>query len=187
MNGLDIGSKIKKLRQSRKLTLQTVADEVGFSPALISLVENNHVSPPIATLSKIAKFFGVKIGYFFTEVEDGSGFEVVHANQRKSLSTVFAPMSACFGYSCEALSYRTQNKKMEPFFLTVSERANEEISYSHDGEKFLFVTEGAVELILGDKNITLSEGDSIYFDSSVIHRIRPKNGKEGKLLTIITR
>ncbi|NVN92574.1 MAG: helix-turn-helix transcriptional regulator [Desulfuromonadales bacterium] len=187
MNSLDIGSKIKKLRQSRKLTLQTVADEVGFSPALISQVENNHVSPPIATLSKIANFFDVKIGYFFTEVEDDSGFEIVHANQRKSLSKLFAPLGATTGYSYEALAYRTKNKKMEPLFLTVSDKTSEEISYSHDGEKFLFVTKGSVELILGDKSITLSEGDSIYFDSSVIHRIRSKNGEEGSLLTIVTR
>ena len=187
MNGLDIGSKIKKLRQSKKLTLQVVAKEIGFSPALISQIENNNVSPPIATLSKIANFFDVKIGYFFTEEEDDCGFEVVHANQRKAVSKVFAPLGASSGYSYESLSFRKQNKKMEPFLLTVSDKANEEICYRHDGEKFLFVTKGAVELILDDKSIPLSEGDSIYFDSSVKHCLRPKDGKEVNLLTIITR
>ena len=43
----NIGSKIKKLRKARKLTLQDVARETGFSPALISQIENNNVSPPI--------------------------------------------------------------------------------------------------------------------------------------------
>jgi transcriptional regulator with XRE-family HTH domain len=56
----NIGSKIKELRKARKLTLQDVARETGFSPALISQIENNNVSPPIATLSKIARFFDVK-------------------------------------------------------------------------------------------------------------------------------
>ncbi len=187
MNNLDIGSKIKRLRQAKKLTLQAVAKEIGFSPALISQIENNNVSPPIATLSKIAKFFDVKIGYFFTEEEEECGFEIVHANQRKSVSKVFAPLGTSHGYSYESLSYRKQNKKMEPFFLTVTEKALEESAYSHDGEKFLFVTKGAVELILDDKSIPLSEGDSIYFDSSIKHRLRSKDGKEVNLLTVITR
>src|SRR5512145_2085568 len=65
----DIGAKIKALRTSKKKTLQEVANETGFSPALISQVENNNVSPPIATLSKIARFFDVKIGTFFDEEE----------------------------------------------------------------------------------------------------------------------
>jgi transcriptional regulator with XRE-family HTH domain len=187
MSGLNIGAKIKKLRQEKKLTLQAVAKEIGFSPALISQIENNNVSPPIATLSKIAKFFDVKIGYFFIEDDDECGFEIVHANQRKSVSKVFAPIGTSHGYSYQSLSYRKQNKKMEPFFLTVTETANEESAYSHDGEKFLFVTKGDVELILDDKSISLSEGDSIYFDSSIKHRLRSRDGKEVNLLTVVTR
>jgi transcriptional regulator with XRE-family HTH domain len=70
MREFNIGAKIKKLRLSKKLTLQAVAKETGFSPALISQIENNNVSPPIATLSRIAKFFDVKIGLFFTEDEE---------------------------------------------------------------------------------------------------------------------
>ena len=62
-----IGAKIKKLRKARKLTLQDVARETGFSPALISQIENNNVSPPIATLSKLANFFDVKMGHFFED------------------------------------------------------------------------------------------------------------------------
>ena len=60
MSDYNIGAKIKKLRLAKKLTLQSVARETGFSPALISQIENNNVSPPIATLSRIAKFFDVK-------------------------------------------------------------------------------------------------------------------------------
>ena len=63
----DIGVKIKALRTSKKKTLQDVANETGFSPALISQIENNNVSPPIATLSKVAKVLGVRVGYFFKD------------------------------------------------------------------------------------------------------------------------
>jgi transcriptional regulator with XRE-family HTH domain len=187
MNELNIGAKIKKLRLANKLTLQTVANEVGFSPALISQIENNNVSPPIATLSRIAKFFDVKIGSFFCDDEEECLYEVVHANERKSVPNVITRIGTSHGYSYESLSYRKQNKKMEPFILTVTERAQEESTYTHDGEEFLFILKGSVELILNEERIDLNEGDSVYFDSSIKHRLLSKHGLEVKVLTVITR
>ena len=66
----NIGEKIRDLRKSKNLTLQKVANETGFSTALISQIENNNVVPPIATLSKLARFFNVKIAHFFQEELD---------------------------------------------------------------------------------------------------------------------
>ena len=56
-----IGEKIKELRKSKRVTLKEIAKATGFSTALISQIENNNVSPPIATLMKISKLLGVKI------------------------------------------------------------------------------------------------------------------------------
>ena len=86
----NIGEKIKELRKARQLTLQAVANETGFSPALISQIENNNVSPPIATLSKIARFFEVKISHFFEEEEDPRRFEVVRIPDRRVVSRVIS-------------------------------------------------------------------------------------------------
>src|ERR1035437_4091890 len=138
MREFNIGAKIKKFRLSKKLTLQNVAKEVGFSPALISQIENNNVSPPIATLSRIAKFFDVKIGSFFSDEEEECLYEVVHANERKSVPNVITRIGTSHGYSYESLSYRKQNKKMEPFILTLTEKPQEESTYNHDGEELLF-------------------------------------------------
>src|ERR1044072_2057971 len=119
MSDYNIGAKIKKLRLAKKLTLQAVAKETGFSPALISQIENNNVSPPIATLSKIAKFFDVKIGIFFAENEEDGLFEVVAATDRKTIPGVISGAGTSQGYSYESLSFHKQNKKMEPFLLTI--------------------------------------------------------------------
>ncbi|MCD8568124.1 MAG: helix-turn-helix domain-containing protein [Geovibrio sp.] len=52
---IKIGERVRKIRNQRGLTLQDVASFTGFSKALISQIENNVVTPPINTLSKIAK------------------------------------------------------------------------------------------------------------------------------------
>jgi len=183
----NIGEKIKKLRKARKLTLQQVASETGFSPALISQIENNNVSPPIATLSKIAKFFDVKMGLFFDEDEVESKYEVVRRNERRVVSRVISKSGTGHGYTYEALSFRKRNKKMEPFLLTVGERAQEETLYSHEGEEFLLILEGSAELILEDQRISLDEGDAVYFDSAVKHRLLARDDSGLRVLAVVTR
>ena len=183
----NIGAKIKKLRLAKKLTLQAVARETGFSPALISQIENNNVSPPIATLSKIARFFDVKISHFFAEDEEECRFEVVHANERRLMPRVISRAGTSQGYSYESLSWRKQNKKMEPFLLSVVEKPAEENTYSHDGEEFLYIMKGEAELLLDDQRIHLSEGDCVYFDSALKHRLLSNDGNEVQVLAVVAR
>lgn len=183
----NIGAKIKRLRLAKKLTLQAVARETGFSPALISQIENNNVSPPIATLSKIAKFFDVKIGHFFAEEEEECRYEVVRAHERTLVPRVISRAGTSQGYSYESLSFHKQNKKMEPFLISITEKAPEENTYSHDGEEFLFIMSGTAELLLDDKRIVLNEGDSVYFDSALRHRLLSKDGNTVQVLAVVTR
>ena len=183
----NIGSKIKKLRKARKLTLQEVARETGFSPALISQIENNNVSPPIATLSKLARFFDVKMGLFFEDSEEETKFEVVRRHERRVVSRVISKAGTGHGYTYEALSFRKRNKKMEPFLLTVSERAAEETLYTHEGEEFLLIIRGRAEVILEDQRLILDEGDAVYFDSSLKHRLLSYDGQEVQVLAVVTR
>jgi len=183
----NIGSKIKKLRKARKLTLQDVARETGFSPALISQIENNNVSPPIATLSKLARFFDVKIGIFFEEEEAERRYEVVRKGERRVVSRVISKAGTGHGYTYEALSFRKRNKKMEPFLLTVTERAKEEELYNHDGEEFLLILQGRAEVLLEDERIVLEEGDAVYFDASLKHRLLACEGTAVQVLAVVTR
>ncbi|HKL26124.1 MAG TPA: XRE family transcriptional regulator [Desulfuromonadales bacterium] len=182
-----IGAKIKKLRKARKLTLQDVANETGFSPALISQIENNNVSPPIATLSKLAKFFDVKMGLFFEDDDGEIKFEVVRRSERREMSRVISKAGTGHGYAYEALSFRKRNKKMEPFLVTVSERPQEETLYNHEGEEFLLILKGKAEILLEQDRILLEEGDAVYFDSSLRHRLLAVDGQEVQVLAVVTR
>ncbi len=57
----NIGTKVRELRKTMGFTLQSVANQTGFSPALISQIENNNIIPPIATLSRLSKFFSFRV------------------------------------------------------------------------------------------------------------------------------
>jgi transcriptional regulator with XRE-family HTH domain len=182
-----IGAKIKALRLAKKMTLQDVANETGFSTALISQIENNNVSPPIATLSRIAHFFDIKIGHFFTEIEEDCPFEVVRCNERIVIPKVVSEDGTSQGYFYESLSVRKQNKKMDPFLLTLREKTTNTSTYSHNGEEFLFVMKGNAELLLDDQSIMLNEGDSVYFDAFLKHRLLAAGSDEVKVLAVVMR
>lgn len=187
MPDYNIGAKIKGLRSAKKLTLQDVANETGFSTALISQIENNNVSPPIATLAKIAHFFDVKIGHFFSENDGECPYEVVRGNERTVIPKVVSHDGTNHGYFYESLAVRKKNRKMDPFFLTLNEKATNTSTYSHNGEEFIFVMKGKAELLLDGKSIILSEGDSVYFDALLRHRLLSIGCDEVKVLAVVMR
>ncbi len=187
MHEYNIGTKIKGLRRGKKLTLQDVANETGFSTALISQIENNNISPPIATLSKIAHFFDVKIGHFFNDAEDESPYEVVRANERTVVPKVVSKDGTNHGYFYESLSVRKKNKHMDPFLLTLNQKVTNTDTYSHNGEEFIFVLHGAAELLLDDQSIQLNTGDSVYFDANIKHRLLSSGCGEVKVLAVVMR
>ena len=75
---------------------------------------------------------------------------------------------------------------MEPFSIEISpiEKDEHELS-SHEGEEFIIVTEGCVEITYGNKNYVLNAGESIYYDSIVPHHVHAHGGRPAKILAVV--
>lgn len=180
---LDIGNQVRTLRNKRDLTLQDLANLTGLSKPNLSQIENNFVTPPIATLLKIASALGVAISYFFQENDQDSGLVVVRKQDRYGVAK--GPHISHIGYQYEPLAYPKIDKSMEPFIVHMEERGAQDIVFNnHRGEEFLHVLEGTLEFHRGDSIITLEEGDSIYFDSIVPHGYRGIGGPARTLVVI---
>ena len=67
-----VGEKIREIRESRKLSVRTLAGAAGFSPSFISQVENGHASPSIGSLERIAGVLGITLAEFFSDGEQRS-------------------------------------------------------------------------------------------------------------------
>ena len=77
---------------------------------------------------------------------------------------------------------------MDPFLLIVEPGMRyEENLYNHDGEEFLFILEGEVEMIVGNEKYILEEGDSIYFDSTKKHRLLSHSDKISKVIAVVAK
>jgi transcriptional regulator with XRE-family HTH domain len=166
---LQIGQKIRALRQERRLTLQDLADLTGLSKPLLSQIENDQVTPPIATLLKISKGLKVGIHFFFENEGNRQKFvlmrgEEVPASRRRPKGEVTD------GYLYRSLAPGIRHKNIEPFLVEFeSVDWDDSRFFSHEGEEFLYILGGELEFHYGDEVMSLTSGDSIYYDSDERH------------------
>ena len=186
VKALNLGNQIRQLRLGKGLTLQDLSNLTGLSKPLLSQLENNIAAPPIATLLKIAKSLGVTLGYFFQECPSPDRIVVVRQEERHRAMGRIHEEAAIVGYRFECLAYPMVDKHMEPFMVEIEAREEKDlIFYNHQGEEFLFVLEGCVEFRGADRSISLSPGDSLYFDSDIPHALRGVGGDKAVVLAVI--
>jgi len=183
---LKLGEKIKELRLRKRYTLRQVAGKTGLSIGLLSQVENNAVSPPVATLLRIAKSLDVNIGYFFREEESKERAVVVRRDERKKVFRRMPAQHEQSGYTYEALAYTRNAKHMEPFLVEFEPKKKEELIFlNHRGEEFLFLFRGRLAFHYDQEEMILQPGDSLYFDSSIPHGFRALRGKKAQGIVVL--
>ncbi len=183
---LKLGEKVKDLRLQKRYTLRQVAGNTGLSIALLSQIENNAVSPPVATLLRIARALDVTIGYFFREEESKDKAVVVRKNERKKAFRRRYAQHGEGGYTYEALAYTRNAKHMEPFLVEFEPKQKEDLTFlNHRGEEFLFLFRGRLAFHYDQDEIVLDSGDSLYFDSGVPHAFRALRGKKAQGIVIV--
>ena len=166
---LQLGQKIRKLRQERRLTLQDLADLTGLSKPLLSQIENDQVIPPLATLLKIAKGLRVGLNFFFED--EGDRRKYVLIREAEGVFSRRRPKSdATQGYRYRSLAPGIRHKQIEPFLVEFELKEwDDSCFYNHEGEEFLYILEGELEFHYGEEIMLLQPGDSIFYDSAIPH------------------
>jgi transcriptional regulator with XRE-family HTH domain len=166
---LKLGEKIRKLRQEKRHTLQELAEATGLSKPLLPQIENDQVTPPLATLLRIAKGLKVGIHYFFEEEGDRQKFVLTRGGSGP-FSRRRSGADQVQGYLYRPLAPGIRHKQIEPFLIEF-EKADWDDSrfYSHEGVEFIYLLDGILEFHYGQEVMTLMPGDSIYYDSAEPH------------------
>jgi len=170
-----VGGHLRQLRARRKLSLAQVASAVGISVGFLSALERSQMSGSVGTLRKLAKFYKTNILDFFDAREASS--RRVRPDQRKVLE-------AGAGVRMELLAWG--NTVMEPHLFRVAPEAGSGDSYTHEGEEFIYVLRGDLEITVDGEEYRLKPGDSFYFESATPHRWKNPGRKETLVLWINT-
>jgi len=178
----EVSKRIKTYRLAKKVTLQELAKKTGFTKGYLSKIENTEKAPPVSTLIMLSRALNVSLSDFFGETADQNPACLVKKKERP----VMVRDGTLFGYAYQMLAHKFYNKHMQPYILTLPKRVKEKNTrFQHTGEEILFVLEGTMRFIHGEKEYLMEEGDCIYFDANLPHRGICQGKKEVKCLMVI--
>jgi DNA-binding transcriptional MerR regulator/quercetin dioxygenase-like cupin family protein len=171
-----IARRLAQLRREQGMTLAEVARQTGVSVSFLSSLERGYSSASIATLQKLARLYKTNVLSFFADEDNPR--RLVRARDRR----VLKPNS---GVEMELLA--SGSKIMEPHLFRITPGAGSGGSYAHDGEEFIYVLQGKLEVWLDEvERYLLEPGDSLYFESTHAHRWQSLSDKETLLLWVNT-
>ncbi|OGP52031.1 MAG: hypothetical protein A2Y79_11890 [Deltaproteobacteria bacterium RBG_13_43_22] len=181
---LSVGARIKAVRETKALSLQDVAQRTGFSELTITQIETGQILPPLGDMVKLARALEMKMGYLLVQGES-KPYTIVYKKNRKTVSRYGSQKTLRYGYTYESLAPEKKERNMEPFLVTLEPTSKDESPSTHDGEEFIFVLAGEIEVILGEKREILSPEDSIYYDSTLPHRVRALGDQSARILAVL--
>ena len=183
-----IGSKIRGLRESKNLSVEEIAERSGLTVEQINSIENDVNLPSLGPLIKIARALGVRLGTFMDD-SDALGPIVTRAKDREADSSISfsnGAVDARKHMEYHPLAQQKAGRHMEPFVIDINPEESPEFQLSaHEGEEFIYVMQGEVEIVYGKETYKLGEGDSIFYDSIVKHHVHGAPGKSAKILAVV--
>lgn len=175
MNGKKLGERIRAFRELQDLTRADMAVRTGLTEEFLTRLENDDISPSLGPLLKISRALGVRLGTFMDD-EIGSDCCLVRAKDLGGTEDVVmhtGKTAQGAGLKFHSLGAGKSDRHMEPFFIEIlpEEEGTEKTLSSHEGEEFIVVVSGEVEVVIARETHILSPGDSIYFNSVVPHHV----------------
>jgi quercetin dioxygenase-like cupin family protein/DNA-binding Xre family transcriptional regulator len=169
-----VGKRIKKVRLDKKITLNRVANETGCSIEYLKKIEAGKEIPPVGTLLQISRALEIDSGFFFKEQE---------SNQRRRIK---AYTKRTEDYAYTTLTPGAENKHLKAFRVTVDAMQDHKgVGYHHEGEEFVYVLSGKIEVMVGEHKNILAKGDSLHFNSGIRHQLRNIGKKTAELIVVI--
>ena len=134
---------------------------------------------PVSALQNISKKYNIELtALLFGDEPNMKTFFLTRAGQGTAMERTRA-------YKYQALASGFAGRKADPFIVTVEPSSKKMHLNSHNGQEFNLVLEGRMLLSVGGHELTLNQGDSLYFDATQQHGMKALDGKSVKFLAII--
>lgn len=182
----NIGEKITSIRQQKNIEIDTLAERCGFTAAMMTKIEGNQTIPSLGHLIKVARALGVRLGTFLDDMDQLGPVITRNGDLKKGSSFSNTNSSARLNLDFFPMASDKSGRHMEPFVIEINPEVKTDFAQSsHEGEEFIYVLSGSVEVKYGKSSYQLSEGDSIYYDSVVDHHVKATGGLPAKILAVV--
>ncbi|MCX5757118.1 MAG: XRE family transcriptional regulator [Candidatus Hydrogenedentes bacterium] len=181
-----LGHRIRTLREACKLSVDQLAEKSQVNKKLIEELEAGELVASLSPMLKIARGLGVQISALIDDAPTAAPVVV-----RGGRSETAMEMSGLGPYCLSTLDFHPlaknkRNRHMEPFIVDVHPSIPEECTLSfHEGEEFLYVLAGRIEVLHGGQRYELIPGDSIYYDSTTPHQVQALGDSDARIVAVI--
>lgn len=176
-----IAERLRGLRDVLELTAEDIARDCDISLEEYRHAETGEYDISISMLQKVARRYGIALdALMFGEEPKMSAYFLTRAGKGTSIERTKA-------YKYQSLGAGFINRNADPFIVTVEPKAeNTPMQYnSHPGQEFNLVLEGRMMLSIDGKELILNEGDSLFFNSKLLHGMKALDGKTVRFLAVI--
>lgn len=171
---IPVGQKIKKARTAKKLKLEQLANETGFAVDYLKEIESGKAIPPVGALLQISRALEIDSGSLLKEPES------------RLESRIKAHTKRTENYAYTTLTPGAENKHLKAFLVTIEAMQNHKgVGYHHEGEEFVYMLTGKIEVVVGEHVNVLENGDSLHFNSGIRHQLRNISDETAELLVVI--
>ncbi len=170
------GAMVRQLREARQWSAEDLARKTGQTPDFISQLESDQLSPSVAFIMRMAKAMEVDPGTFLNKEEQ--------ATIRDRRAQAFYQRARNYSYT--TITPEDENSHLRAFMVTIEPQLDHKpVAYKHEGEEFIFVMSGDLELTLGSKVQRYKSGESIHFNSDVPHKLKSISNEPTKCLVVL--
>jgi len=169
-----IGKRIRRARLDKKISLDTMANETGLSTEFIKKIESGDQRPSVGTLLQISRTLHIDSNFLLKEQDDAI----------EERSKAYTKRTDNYAYT--PLTPSAENKHLKAFQIVVeAQKSHDGVGFQHEGEEFVYVLKGKVEVQVGDHVNSLKKGDSLHFNSSVKHDLRNIGKTDAELIVVV--
>lgn len=179
---LNLGARVRALRKAQDWTLEQAANQAGLARSTLSKIENGQMSPTYEALKKLAVGLQITVPQLFTlpsrDQVNGRMVTTLAGDGGEKITTT---------YEHNILAETLTTKKMLPYRTRVRSRSMDDFDgwVRHDGEEFLYVLTGKIQLFTEFyESVTLSRGDSAYYDGTMGHNVISISADDATLLWV---
>lgn len=183
---VSVGAKLTKIRESRQLSVGQLAERSELPEDLIRQIENGDFIPSLTPLIKIGRALGVRLGTFLDDVEHLGPSINRKGHLAKAVRFAGKSQASSGELDFHALAQGKSGRNMEPFLISILPGTDRTFPLStHEGEEFMYVLSGQIEVSYGKDQHQLNEGDSIYLDSIVPHHVHAFGDGSARILAVV--
>jgi transcriptional regulator with XRE-family HTH domain len=166
-----VGPRLRALRQERGTTLADLADATGISVSTLSRLESGKRRPTLELLLPLAQALEVALD------------DLVDAPPTGDPRVHLKPMKNGHGMTMIPLSRRTEGLQAFKTIIPAGRRTKPELKV-HDGYEWLYVIDGNLRCIIGDRDLVLTGGEAAEFDTRLPHWFGSADGEPVEFLSL---